>query len=378
MLAAVNESSSHPAFAPDLRRSPLLYGLAVLWLLLWTMVATIEVARLIHDPGVPRWHTATIILMSPAIAGAWLAWMIATRRFERPAIDVPRAWFGHQLRSLPLLIVISILGVSALRPVFYTLIGRDYGGPPYDTVIPVAGYVIFDSLKIALFYGLWLVLVFHLLTQMKRREDSERLLAVQKALAEARLAQLQAQLRPHFLFNALNTVSALMQTDTARADRMLTQLGDLLRASLGTSRRDSIPLREELQTLEKYTDIMQERFGERAVVRWNIASDVLNVPVPSMLLQPLLENAYKHGVEHNTEPVFISIAAERTGSSLHVKIHNTRSALTPEAPADQGVGISNCRERLRLLYGTAARLRLEEDGAGGVQAIVLLPCPAPA
>jgi LytS/YehU family sensor histidine kinase len=350
----------------------------VLWLLLWTMVATIEVARLIHDPRVPRWHAASIILISPAVAGAWLAWMIVTRRFERPSIEAPRAWFAHHLRLLPLLIVLCILGVSALRPLFYALIGRDYGGPPYDDVIPLAAYVVFDSAKISLLYGLWLGLVFTLLTQMKRREDAERILTVQKALAQAQLAQLQAQLRPHFLFNALNTVSALMQTDTARADRMLTQLGDLLRASLGTTGRDSIPLQEELQTLQKYTDIMQERFGERAVVSWNIARDTLNLPLPSMLLQPLLENAYKHGVERNTAPVFISVTAERDGGSLHVKIHNTGSALTPESPTVHGVGISNCRERLRLLYGAAAQLRLEEDGAGGVQAIVRLPCPAPA
>jgi two-component system LytT family sensor kinase len=378
MLAAVTEQSSRTAYTSDLRRSPLLYGVAVLWLLLWTMVATIEVARLIHDPRVPRWHTATIILISPAMAGAWLAWMIATRRFERPTIDLPRKWFAHHLRFLPLLIVLCILGVSGLRPLFYALIGRDYGGPPYDNVIPLVAYLVFDSVKISLHYCLWLVLVFTLLAQMKRREDAERMLAVQKALAEAQLAQLQAQLRPHFLFNALNTVSALMQTDTARADRMLTQLGDLLRASLGTPHRGSIPLRDELQTLQKYTDIMQERFGERAVVSWNIASDTLDTPLPAMLLQPLLENAYKHGVERNTAPVFINVTTECNGGSLHVKIHNTGSTLAPESPAVQGVGISNCRERLRLVYGTAAQLQLEEDGAGGVQAIVRLPCPAPA
>jgi len=376
MLVSVTEPSAHLSDKFDLRRSPLLYGVAVLWLLLLAMVATIEVARLVHSPRVPRWHTVTIILMSPALVGAWLAWMIGTRRFERPGVDVPRAWFKRQLLLLPILIVGYILALNGLRPLFYALIGRNYGGPPYDAVIPVVAYFVFDAVKISLFYGLWLVLVFALLMQMKRREDAERMLAVQKALAEAQLAQLQAQRRPHFLFDALNTVSSLMQTDTARADRMLTQLGDLLRASVGTTRRDSIPLHDELQTLQKYTDIMQERFGERAVVSWNIAKDALNAPLPSMLLQPLLENAYKHGVERNTAPVFISITAERSGSSLRVKICNTGSTLTPESPTTHGVGISNCRERLRLLYGAAAQLSLEEDGAGGVEAIVMLPCPA--
>jgi sensor histidine kinase YesM len=233
----------------------------------------------------------------------------------------------------------------------------------------------FEGHKVALFYGLWLALVFGLLTLEKRREDSERLLGVQKALVEAQLAQLQAQLRPHFLFNALNTVSSLMQTDPARADRVLSELGDLLRANLGTTRRDSVPLQEEIKVLRKYTDIMQERFGERAIVTWDVASDALHAPMPSMLLQPLLENAYKHGVERNTNPVFISIAAARNGSSLQVLVHNTGSSLNAEAPTTTGVGISNCRERLHLLYGSNAELRLEEDGIGGVQAIVTIPCP---
>lgn len=335
------------------------------------MVAVVEVATLLHDPRVPHWHPFTIILISPAVVGSWLAWALVTRRFERFPIDPPRAWFRHHLRLLPLLIACFPI-VWGLRQVFYMLIGRSYGGPPTHLMIP------YEIIKATLFYALWLALIFGLLTLAKWREDSERMLAVQKALAEAQLAQLQAQLRPHFLFNALNTVSSLMQTDPARADRMLSELGDLLRASLTTTRHDSIPLQEELKILRKYTDIMQERFGERAVVSWDVAADALGVPMPSMLLQPLLENAYKHGVERNTEPVFIRIAAARNGHSLHVKIHNTRSSLGSEPSATTAVGISNCRERLRLLYGSTAELRVENDGAGGVQALVILPCPAPA
>ena len=373
MLAPVTERSSYPTSAPDLRRSSLLYGIAVLWLLLWTMVALIETGpRVLHDPRVPHWHSIVLCLISPTVVGSWLVWVLATRRLERPSIDPPRAWFRHHLRVLPLLILCYIPVAYGLRFGFYELIGTNYGGPPRAVIVP------FEAVKLSLFYGLLLTLMFGLLTLIKRREDSERMLAIQRALAEAQLAQLQAQLRPHFLFNALNTVSALMQTDTARADRMLSQLGDLLRVSLGTSRRDSIPLQDELQTLQQYTDIMQERFGERAVVSWNIAGDTLNVPLPSMLLQPLLENAYKHGVERSTAPVLIHVAAQRNGSSLQVKIHNTGSTLASESPTPQGVGISNCRERLRLLYGATAELRLEEDGAGGVQAIVMLPCTAPA
>ena len=223
MLAAVIEPTFTPT-APDLRRSPLLYGIAALWLLLWTMVALMEFGPSLHDPRVPHWQPIVNILISPVVVGSWLGWVLATRRFERPSIDPPRAWLRRHLRPLPLLIVGCIPLVYGMRWLFYGLIGvRVYGGPPINLMIP------FEAFKISLFYGLWLTLMFGLLTLVKWREDSERMLAVQKALAEAQLAQLQAQLRPHFLFNALNTVSSLMQTDTARADIMLSQLGDLLR-----------------------------------------------------------------------------------------------------------------------------------------------------
>ncbi len=375
------------------RRSPLLYALAALWLLLWTLLCLTEVANLIHNPRVPHWHPFTIALISTGVVGGWLAWALASRRFERLDTDPPGRWFWYHLRMLPLLIVGCIVLVVSLRQVAYGLMGADYRYLPWRMLIP------YESAKVVLFYALWLALMFGMLTLAKWREDSERMLGVQKALAEAQLAQLQAQLRPHFLFNALNTVSSLMMTDTARADRVLAQLGDLLRASLAAGRVEPVPLRDELKVLEQYADIMQERFEGRAVLHWEIAEDALGAPVPSMLLQPLLENAFKHGVERNVDPVHISIRAARVDGSLRVEIHNTGSSMKgarsgdasgatlggasageagSRASPETGVGLRNCRERLRLLHGSAARLVVADDPAGGVLASVTLPCPAPA
>ena len=369
---SVPASSATPVSLDARRRSPLLYAIAALWLLLWALIALVEVAALLHTPRVPQWHPLVVVLDSTAVGGAWLAWTIVSRHFERVPIDPPGRWVRYHLRALPLLIVIGIPLDLGLRIAFYSLIGRDYGYAPIHLAIP------FQAVKISLFYGLWLVLMFGLLTLAKRREDSERLLGVQKALAEAQLAQLQAQLRPHFLFNALNTVSALMATDTARADRVLSQLGDLLRASLVSGRPEFVSLREEIKVLRTYADIMQERFDDRAIVKWGVADDVLDLKVPSMLLQPFLENAYKHGVERNTEPVRISISARRVDNLLRMEIHNSGSRLGTPTPQEGGVGIANCRERLRLLYADAAILSVVDDPAGGVLARVTLPCPAPA
>jgi LytS/YehU family sensor histidine kinase len=228
----------------------------------------------------------------------------------------------------------------------------------------------YEILKFLLFSGLWGGIVFGLLSFTQWREQSERLQRLQKALAEAQLAQLRAQLRPHFLFNALNTISSVMQVDVARADRLLTRLGDLLRISLSTSERDTVPLADELRLLQLYASIMEERFIDRVRIDWRIAEDMLAVAVPTLLLQPLLENAFRHGVEPSTEPQQINISACRDEALLIVTIRNT-CATQPDF-GREGVGLRNCRERLQVLYGDAATLLLT-GGAGEVTATVCLP-----
>jgi two-component system, LytTR family, sensor kinase len=198
-----------------------------------------------------------------------------------------------------------------------------------------------------------------------------RLAVTEKALVESRLALLQAQLRPHFLFNTLNTVSSLMQTDIGRADRVLTRLGDLLRASLGADKNKTISLDEEIQLLKLYTEIMQERFPEHVMIEWRIDNEALQIPVPAMLLQPLVENAFKYGIEQSTRAEKIRLVATIDQNQLHIKIHNTGSLLSPEWR--EGIGIGNCRERLRVLYGSGANLVIESDHDTGVVTSISMP-----
>jgi LytS/YehU family sensor histidine kinase len=189
-------------------------------------------------------------------------------------------------------------------------------------------------------------------------------------LAEAQLAQLKAQLRPHFLFNALNTISSLMQTNVDQADRLLARLGDFLRASLQAGDRNLVPLSEELRLLELYAQIMQERFGDRLTLTWDIDPAATQAAVPALLLQPLLENAFKHGVERSGRAEMVKITVKRADTALHISIRNTGSTLSEQRSG--GIGIRNCRERLRMLYGADASLELmEQDGA--VEARLTLP-----
>jgi len=192
---------------------------------------------------------------------------------------------------------------------------------------------------------------------------------MQKHLAESQLAQLKAQLQPHFLFNALNTISALMQTDVERADRLLARLADLLRASLAVGARQATALREEWKLLALYASIMQERFAGHVTLTWSASDEALNASIPAMLLQPLLENAYKHGVERSSQPVSIRIDAQRQGDGLRIEIHNTG---TLQDTPGSGIGLRNCRERLALVYGDRASLTVAPTD-GGVTASVTLP-----
>jgi LytS/YehU family sensor histidine kinase len=222
--------------------------------------------------------------------------------------------------------------------------------------------------KVLLYSSLWICIIFGLESFAHWQREREQLLTLQKHLAESQLARLRAQLQPHFLFNTLNTISSLMQVDVVRADRLLTQLADLLRASLHTGAQNTTSLRHELELLRQYAFIMQERFAGRVTIDWDIADDALDATIPAMLLQPLLENAFKHGVDRSTTPVAISILARRDAGKLAVTVRN-RGALVADSRA--GIGLTNCRERLALLYGADASLTLAQDGDEVVSTIRL-------
>ena len=343
--------------------------LGCIWALLWTLMALIENPRYLHDPGGATWQPWVIAATSAIAATGWLTFWMLSDQTGRISLASPLHWFLRSLKFLLLLVPACIVLVYGLRYGAFALAGADY---VHRDWVPLIRY---ETIRISLFYVLWLGLAFGVRTFSGWQEQAERLLGMQKALAEAQLAQLKAQLRPHFLFNTLNTISSLMQVDVARADRLLARLGDLLRASLSVSERDIVPLSEELDFLRLYAGIMSERFEERAMLRWDIADEALVVNVPAMILQPLVENAYRYGVEANSDQQSITIRACCDRDTLSVTIHNTGSTLA--AQRADGVGLRNCRERLLRLYGESASLTLTDDATGGVLASLSIPRQAP-
>jgi hypothetical protein len=192
------------------------------------------------------------------------------------------------------------------------------------------------------------------------------------ALSRAQWRALQMQLRPHFLFNTLNTVAMLIRTgDSQRALTMIAGLGDLLRQILDDGGQQEVPLREELEFLERYLGIERVRFSDRLVVQVDADPGSLESFVPRFLLQPLVENAIRHGIEKRTGSGALSITAKRVNGALSVAIQDDGAG--PPVEPSKGVGLTNARQRLRYLYGDNAALSLTPVPGGGAVVTVSLP-----
>lgn len=240
-----------------------------------------------------------------------------------------------------------------------------YGGAALAAVLPTAllllcifflrpfetSLTLIQIGTISLFCGFCGALAFHYFDL--------RLRAFSPALASAKLQALQSRIRPHFLFNSLNTAAALVRSDPAQAEHLLEDVSDVFRAAL-RSAAVLVPLGEEIQLAKQYVAIEQLRLGDRLRIRWHIAPYPESARVPSLLLQPLLENAVHHGIEPAEEPGNISVKIGTFGRELRIKIENS---YTPGvAQGGSGIALSNIRERLALLYDLEAQMHVHEDG----------------
>jgi two-component system, LytTR family, sensor kinase len=194
-------------------------------------------------------------------------------------------------------------------------------------------------------------------------------------LVEAQLQSLQRQLQPHFLFNTLNTISALMHRDVEAADAMIARLSDLLRISLQMVGVQEVTLKEELDFLSKYLEIEQTRFRDRLTVVFEVAPDTLDALVPNLILQPLVENAIKHGIGPRPAPGTVMIRARRLGTTLELAVQDNGVGLSAARLSDfnRGIGLSNTRSRLDHLYGSTHRFEFRQPAEGGLLVLIAIP-----
>ncbi|MGH8079542.1 MAG: sensor histidine kinase, partial [Lysobacter sp.] len=210
-----------------------------------------------------------------------------------------------------------------------------------------------------------------------RAERTRRMLEASRLAAElarSRLQVLKTQLQPHFLFNTLHAIITLLDEDKASAEDMLLRLSELLRAFLEDYDGQEISLRRELDLLDLYLGIQRRRFKDRLTTQVYVGADSLDCAVPSLILQPIVENAIRHGIGRRVGADRIEIESRREGDQLHIEVRNRNSTLEPDsAGAGHGIGLSNTRLRLQELYGDAAEIRLDITWPEGVACRIRLP-----
>lgn len=274
-------------------------------------------------------------------------------------------------------VVVHALGVVAFSLAWASigiLLGMVVGH--YPAVPPLArsylNWIIITIPFGALIYSAMLGCIYayqYFVEAREREADASRLSA---QLSEARLDALRMQLNPHFLFNSLNTVLVLVRDkDTAAASRMLELLADVLRLVLDTTRPREVPLADELRFVERYLSIEQVRFSDRLRVEWSVEDRARSALVPDLIMQPLIENAVRHGVARRAEAGTLTISAHILGDSLQLSIRDDGAGI--EQPEAEGVGLSNTRERLRTLYGGAASVTITRPATGGTEVVLCLP-----
>ncbi|MCI0355396.1 MAG: histidine kinase [Acidobacteria bacterium] len=207
----------------------------------------------------------------------------------------------------------------------------------------------------------------------KYQQQSLAASRLEKHLTQTRLDVLQMQLQPHFLFNTLHAISTLMQRDVAAANRLIVRLSDLLRLTLEHAGEHVVPLQKELELLEQYLEIQRTRFQDRLTVRMDVDPETLDAQVPCLILQPLVENAVRHGIAPLSRPGRIEIRAHRQNGTLRLEVCDDGVGLSAGEGSYQGIGLGNTRARLAQLYGAAHALRMHSAPTGGLVVSVDIP-----
>jgi signal transduction histidine kinase len=316
--------------------------------------------------AVPLWRalawqmTATLVFALSTPMVLWLA-----RRYP----------FGRAAWRRPLAVhLVAGTAISAAWAAYHIVIDYAFNGGLRNLELSNVPRVIFVNLDKELLVYWIIVVVSHAVDYYQRYREGEL------RASQAQLHALKMQLHPHFLFNALHSISALVHTDPEAADKMIARLGDFLRLTLDTAAAQEAPLSQEIEFLNCYLEIERIRFRDRLTTRIDVDPQALECRVPNLILQPIVENAIRHGVAPRTGPGRVEVRAERRGGSLRLQVRDNGRGL-PETAAcatkGGGVGLSNTRARLRQLYGASYSFEMENDPAGGAVVTLEIPFRAP-
>jgi two-component system, LytTR family, sensor kinase len=272
------------------------------------------------------------------------------------------------------------LGAALVTSLVYVVL-RSVVGQVQSLLIhePVGFFEVFQPLLVKTFpfnlliYGVMISVAHAIDYYRKYHERTVHTLALEKNLTEARLQSLLRQLKPHFLFNTLNGIATLMHRDVHAADRMLVRLSELLRLTMNRTGQPLAPLRDEIAFIEKYLDIERIRFSDRLTSEIDIDPAALDAEVPSLILQPLVENAIRHGIEPHARAGRIEIHVQREPTALKLTVRDNGGGMPAGGLTREGIGLANTRARLRELYGERHAFELANHPDGGLVVRLTLP-----
>jgi two-component system LytT family sensor kinase len=360
------ETDAMRAFAENAGRRArpgwILYG--VFALLFGLYLGVNQVVGLVGNAEVAMWKPLTWELSSVVVIFAMIP---AVVRFERAhPVDAKPRWraLAAHLSGAAVFSVIHVAGILALRKSVYALMGETY----HFGNLPLRSFYEFQ--KDLITYIIILVVIFAYRQFQVRRVGEQRAADLAAELSEARLKHLTAQIEPHFLFNALNAISNRMHEDVDAADRMISELGSLLRAAYDTDSQVLVPLASELQWLRGYAAMMTERFRGQLHFELHAAPGLDALKVPRLLLQPLVENALRHGLAQGRGNLCVEV--ERHDGQLRYVVSDDGVGLQ-DAQARHGTGLSNIARRLELLFPGEHTLTLAAREPQGTAATLSFP-----
>jgi two-component system LytT family sensor kinase len=375
--------------APDVeatarRRAFLKWGLIFCF---WTVLGLLYTSQFYVRTLMEGMNHSFWRMLAWQLLGCWYWWVAFT-----PLI----LWLGRRFpieksswkRSLPVhLVACTILAaIHSAVVVISTIVIR-----PFDEMMRLRPFAemfrgrLGDEFHLELIvYGMILGVGYAFSYYGRYRERELRASQLESQLARAQLHALKMQLHPHFLFNTLNGIAGLVRDQKNKAAvSMIAGLSDLLRHTLENSGRQEVTLREELEFLELYLDIQQMRFPDRLNVQMKIAAEALNAQVPNLILQPLVENAIKHGVSLRASTGTVGVTARRDDGFLEMKVYDDGPGLGGKAQTGEerssgsgrssGIGLTNTRARLQQLYGERYRFDVQDRAEGGVEAVIMIP-----
>jgi two-component system, LytTR family, sensor kinase len=335
----------------------------------WTVVGLgyfLSSAFAVPEGNQPTADWVRLLLFSVGTAWIWAALTPPVLWLTRNARLAP----GHRARSIGVYVLTGI-GFFVTSGVLEWTLGQTTG---MATAEQFWSTLLFECLSTRVLAYLAIATLgrtayYFALDRTRQLHASE----LETRLARTHLQVLKMQLQPHFLFNTLNAVAELVHTEPDAADLMITRLGRLLRLSLDNAGHQVVPLRQEIDFLRVYLDIEQVRFQDRLQIVWDLASETLDAAVPTLLWQPVLENAIRHGVTPLAGRGRIVIASCREGDDLVLEIRDNGTGLPSGAVPREGVGLRNIRERVNQLYGSRAVFSLAPALGGGTVATLRLP-----